>query len=54
MDMFTLLFGGLLTFFYHCFNRIVIYGYLHVSPITSGNAMGFHSAMAFYRRAKVS
>ena len=28
MDLFTQLFGGMLTFVYHCFDRIVIYGYL--------------------------
>ena len=28
MDLFTQLFGGLLAFVYHCFDRIVIYGYL--------------------------
>ena len=28
MDLFTRLFGSLLAFVYHCFDRIVIYGYL--------------------------
>src|SRR5271169_470069 len=28
MDLFTQLFGSLLAFVYHCFDRIVIYGYL--------------------------
>jgi hypothetical protein len=28
MDLFTELFGDLLAFVYHCFDRIVIYGYL--------------------------
>src|SRR5947207_9242458 len=28
MDMFTKLFGNLLVFVYHCFDRIVIHGYL--------------------------
>src|SRR3984893_11551177 len=28
MDLFTKLFGSLLAFVYHCFDRIVIYGYL--------------------------
>jgi hypothetical protein len=28
MDLFTQLFGNLLAFVYHCFDRIVIYGYL--------------------------
>jgi hypothetical protein len=28
MDLFIKLFGGLLTFVYHCFDRIVIHGYL--------------------------
>ena len=28
MDLFIQLFGGLLAFVYHCFDRIVIYGYL--------------------------
>src|SRR5215831_13151398 len=28
MDLFAQLFGGLLAFVYHCFDRIVIYGYL--------------------------
>ena len=28
MDLFTQLFAGLLAFVYHCFDRIVIYGYL--------------------------
>src|SRR6202046_1562048 len=28
MDLFNQLFGGLLAFVYHCFDRIVIYGYL--------------------------
>ena len=28
MDLFTKLFGGLLVFVYHCFDRIVIHGYL--------------------------
>ncbi len=28
MDLFTQLFGGMLVFVYHCFDRIVIYGYL--------------------------
>jgi len=28
MDLFTQLFGGFLAFDYHCFDRIVIYGYL--------------------------
>src|SRR6266540_6990640 len=28
MDMFTKLFGDLLVFVYHCFDRIVIHGYL--------------------------
>src|SRR6476620_6106307 len=28
MELFTQLFGDLLTFVYHCFDRIVIYGYL--------------------------
>ena len=28
MDLFTQLFGSLLVFVYHCFDRIVIYGYL--------------------------
>ena len=28
MDVFTQLFGDLLAFVYHCFDRIVIYGYL--------------------------
>ena len=27
MDLFIQLFGGLLAFVYHCFDRIVIYGY---------------------------
>ena len=27
MDLFTQLFGSLLAFVYHCFDRIVIYGY---------------------------
>jgi hypothetical protein len=29
MELFTLLFGDLLAFVYHCFDRIVIYGYLN-------------------------
>jgi len=28
MDLFIKLFGDLLTFVYHCFDRIVIHGYL--------------------------
>ena len=28
MEVFTQLFGDLLAFVYHCFDRIVIYGYL--------------------------
>ena len=28
MELFTKLFGSLLTFVYHCFDRIVIHGYL--------------------------
>jgi hypothetical protein len=28
MELFTLLFGDLLAFVYHCFDRFVIYGYL--------------------------
>ena len=28
MDVFTKLFGNLLAFVYHCFDRIVIHGYL--------------------------
>ena len=28
MELFTLLFGDLLALVYHCFDRIVIYGYL--------------------------
>jgi hypothetical protein len=28
MDLFTKLFGDLLVFVYHCFDRIVIHGYL--------------------------
>jgi len=28
MDVFTRLFGDLLVFVYHCFDRIVIHGYL--------------------------
>ena len=28
MDVFTKLFGNLLAFVYHCFDRIVIYGYI--------------------------
>ena len=28
MELFTKLFGNLLTFVYHCFDRIVIHGYL--------------------------
>jgi hypothetical protein len=28
MDVFTKLFGHLLVFVYHCFDRIVIHGYL--------------------------
>src|SRR5215831_16252771 len=28
MELFTVLFGDLLAFVYHCFDRIVIYGYL--------------------------
>ena len=28
MELFTRLFGDLLAFVYHCFDRIVIYGYL--------------------------
>ena len=28
MELFTRLFGDLLTFVYHCFDRIVIHGYL--------------------------
>ncbi len=28
MELFTKLFGSLLVFVYHCFDRIVIYGYL--------------------------
>jgi hypothetical protein len=28
MDVFTKLFGDLLVFVYHCFDRIVIHGYL--------------------------
>jgi len=28
MDVFTELFGNLLAFVYHCFDRIVIHGYL--------------------------
>src|ERR1700756_5326706 len=28
MEIFTTLFGSLLAFVYHCFDRIVIYGYL--------------------------
>jgi hypothetical protein len=32
MDMFTRLFGDLLVFVYHCFDRIVINGYLSNLP----------------------
>ena len=32
MELFTQLFGHLLAFVYHCFDRIVIHGYLTVSP----------------------
>ena len=28
MELFTQLFGNVLAFVYHCFDRIVIYGYL--------------------------
>ena len=28
MELFTQLFGDVLAFVYHCFDRIVIYGYL--------------------------
>src|SRR5208283_2140031 len=28
MELFTRLFGGLLVFVYHCFDRVVIHGYL--------------------------
>jgi hypothetical protein len=31
MDSFTRLFGNLLAFVYHCFDRIVINGYLNVA-----------------------
>ena len=34
MDVFTQLFGDLLAFVYHCFDRIVIYGYLSC-PVTA-------------------
>jgi hypothetical protein len=30
MDLFIKLFGDLLTFVYHCFDRIVIHGYLQL------------------------
>jgi hypothetical protein len=30
MELFTQLFGHLLVFVYHCFDRIVIHGYLSV------------------------
>ncbi len=36
MDLFTQLFGGLLAFVYHCFDRIVIYGYLRACRAPSG------------------
>jgi 2-keto-4-pentenoate hydratase/2-oxohepta-3-ene-1,7-dioic acid hydratase in catechol pathway len=34
MEIFTQLFGDLLAFVYHCFDRIVIYGYLSLSQVT--------------------
>src|SRR6201984_3222591 len=37
MELFTQLFGDLLAFVYHCFDRIVIYGYLsHLSRPAQG------------------
>jgi hypothetical protein len=32
MELFTKLFGKLLAFVYHCFDRIVIHGYLSALP----------------------
>ena len=32
MELFTQLFGKLLVFVYHCFDRIVIHGYSRGSP----------------------
>jgi hypothetical protein len=50
MDVFTKLFGHLLVFVYHCFDRIVIHGYLsglsrpaqvaHIVPISSSKQIG--------------
>ena len=42
MDLFTQLFGNLLVFVYHCFDRIVIYGYL--SGLSRPERVGTSSA----------
>jgi len=42
MELFTRLFGSLLVFIYHCFDRIVIHGYLrggHPGRAAAGGAI---------------
>src|SRR6202023_403313 len=39
MELFTQLFGDLLAFVYHCFDRIVIYGYLSGLPDTQATRL---------------
>ncbi len=36
MDLFTKLFGDFLIFVYHCFDRIVIHGYLTAAILKEG------------------
>jgi len=38
MELFTKLFGNLLAFVYHCFDRIVIHGYLSLTLANSEQA----------------
>ena len=44
MDMFTKLFGNLLAFVYHCFDRIVIHGYL--SALSRPEQASLHASVA--------
>ena len=39
MELFTKLFGSLLVFVYHCFDRIVIHGYLERADTTRAGGL---------------
>jgi hypothetical protein len=50
MELFTLLFGDLLASVYHCFDRIVIYGYLS-GPSRPAQVVHFFRNVAVLRRS---